>query len=120
MSAAHQAAASSIDPSKHNGAVLAAENGTPIHSTAACNQFPAGVNELPGERWERPAKYQFIEHAERNAIYRAARQGIPTEGLVLVCPWSACTDCARAIIQSGIVMLVRETLPESERWAESI
>jgi dCMP deaminase len=58
------------------------------------------------DRLERPTKYSFIEHAERNAIYHAARNGERTIGGILYAPWFACADCARAIIQAGITTVV--------------
>ena len=47
-------------------------------------------------------------HAERNAIYAAAREGIRLEGSTIFTPGLPCPDCARAIIQAGIV-----EIPES-------
>jgi dCMP deaminase len=100
----------STDPSTQNGAVLVKES--EIVASGA-NHFPRGVQELP-ERWQRPAKYQFVEHAERNAIFDAARNGVPTSGLTMYCPWFACADCARAIIQAGIVEVVGHYDPHAE------
>lgn len=93
----------SRDPSTQNAALLVDSNGLIIGSDV--NRFPDGVLETP-ERWERPLKYKIIEHAERNVIFQLARRGIKTEGLIMVCPWAACSDCARAIIQCGIKKLV--------------
>lgn len=45
-------------------------------------------------------------HSERNAIFWAARRGVPIEGATLHCTDSPCIDCAHAIVQSGIVRLV--------------
>lgn len=111
----------SPDPSTQNGAILL-DSWRPLNYTLAVNEFPRGV-EYREERWERPAKYGFIEHAERNAIYAAARIGIQTDGLTLVCPWAACDDCGRAIIQAGISRLVTlrpKTSDTNERWDSSI
>lgn len=47
-------------------------------------------------------KYFWMEHAERNAIYNAARRGAKLKGCKLYVPWMPCTDCARGIIQTGI------------------
>lgn len=113
-------ATESPDPSTQNGAILVAGDEA-LLATAACNEFPAGVNYTP-ERWERPLKYEVIEHAERNAIFEAARLGIGTEGLTLVCAWAACSDCARAIIQAGLSELVT-LAPEGVthgHWGDSI
>ena len=37
------------------------------------NSFPKGLNDDLQERQERPEKYYWIEHAERNALYNAPR-----------------------------------------------
>lgn len=100
---AYQLAQLSPDPSTQNGALLFAWNGKMIGS--GVNAFPMGVEYTP-ERWERPLKYEIIEHAERNAIFSAARQGNPTEGAIMICPWAACANCGRAIINSGITTLI--------------
>lgn len=70
------------------------------------NGFPRGVNESPEARHARPAKYLWTEHAERNAIYQAARIGVPLAGCSMYLPWFPCMDCARAIVQAGIERLV--------------
>ncbi len=41
-------------------------------------------------------------HAEANAIYNAARQGIPLEGAEMFCTYRPCEKCFEAIVQSGI------------------
>ena len=53
-----------------------------------------GVNDLTN-RFERPVKYMYFEHAERNAIFTAARHGIRTEGATLYVQALPCVDCAR-------------------------
>lgn len=45
-------------------------------------------------------------HAEVNAIYFAARNGIKTEGCTLYCTTQPCKKCAEAIIQAGIIQVV--------------
>lgn len=96
-------AKSSHDPSTQNAALLVNDIGDGI--SIDVNRFPDGVREIP-ERWERPLKYKIIEHAERNVLYNAARLGFKTAGLTMVCPWAACSDCARALIQCGLKRLV--------------
>lgn len=44
-----------------------------------------------------------VIHAEANAILFAAKTGIPTEGTTLFITHSPCFECAKMIIQSGIV-----------------
>jgi len=113
------------DPSTQNGAIIISTDG---RGSYGANHFPKNVVEST-ERWKRPLKYQFVEHAERNAIYAAAKEGIPTEGATMYCPWAACTDCMRGIIQCGIKKLVthhnpladtRFGQPVSDLWKESI
>ena len=73
------------------------------------NSLPRGVRddaEKFPERFQRPEKYMWIEHAERNAIYSAARIGVPLSGSKLIAPGLPCMDCGRAIIQVGIVEVV--------------
>jgi dCMP deaminase len=113
------AATWSDDPDTQNGAVLVSTRG---YVVCGANRFPFGVNELP-ERLSRPSKYLYLEHAERDAVYAAAMSGIVAQGSTLYCPWFACPDCARAIIQSGIARVVGHDRPISmtpERWVEPI
>jgi len=119
MYAAITFAVNSPDASTQNAAMLTMPDGNGLPETLSCNGFPLGI-ESKRERWERPVKYSYVEHAERNAIYAAAREGIKTEGLTLVAVWASCADCARAIIQSGISRLVRYAGTAHTRWDESI
>jgi dCMP deaminase len=106
----------SDDPHTQNGAVLVTPRGDPV---GAANGFPAGVVAHDARR-ERPTKYSYIEHAERNAIYTAARRGVPTKGATLYCPWFACADCARAIICAGVKEVVGLAHPPAHsHWKES-
>lgn len=89
------------------------------------NGFPRGVEDGVEARHERPAKYLFTEHAERNAIYNAVRANIPIKGCRLYLNFSpsCCADCARAIIQSGIIEVVGNESPfpgKGEQWEQSI
>ncbi|CAF2460413.1 unnamed protein product [Rotaria sp. Silwood2] len=88
----------SKDPRTKIGAVLVRDRRDLI---SGYNGIPEGVQDLRS-RFERPTKYMFFEHAERNAIFTAARHGIRTEGATLYVQALPCVDCARAIIQSGI------------------
>lgn len=72
----------------------------------ACNTYPHGVLDGIQERTEAPLKYIWIEHAERNAIYLAARRGISTEGCTMFVELAPCVECARAIIQAGLAQVV--------------
>ena len=50
----------------------------------------------------RPEKYFWFEHAERNAIFNAARTGTPLDGCIAYVTGPVCADCGRALVQSGI------------------
>ncbi len=119
--AAYNLATHSPDPSTQNAVLLVKDDFYVIASAINC--FPVGVKYL-ADRWERPAKYQWIEHAERNAIYQSGRIGVATEGLTMVAVWAACADCARGIVQSGVSTLIRHNPPNSDegadRWLASI
>jgi dCMP deaminase len=99
---AYEIATKSPDPSTQNGALLVTEQGFPV--AGDINRFPKGVHDRP-ERWEKPLKYEIIEHAERNVIYKVGRAA-GTEGLTMICPWACCANCARGIIEAGIIRLV--------------
>jgi dCMP deaminase len=88
------------------GAVLVLADG--VTTLAACNDFPAGVSDLDA-RHAFPDRLLWIEHAERNAIFAAARDGLATAGATLIATFHPCADCARAIVQAGIANL--HTLP---------
>lgn len=92
----------SSDPNTQTGVVIV-KKGKIVARGA--NQPPQGVILTP-ERRERPMKYSFVEHAERNAVYDAAKKGVKLEGATIYSPWFPCAECARAIIQAGIVEFV--------------
>jgi dCMP deaminase len=85
------------------------------------NGLPRGVNDDIPARHSREtgAKYKWSSHAERNAIYNAARVGTPLKGCTIYVPFFPCVECAKAIIQAGIVELVAYAPDYSDlKWAE--
>jgi dCMP deaminase len=103
MSLAKHIAEWSKDRSRKVGCVIIGPN-REIRSTGY-NGFPRGVNDDKDERHERPAKYFWTEHAERNAVYNAVRNGVSLNDSVAYCTLFPCSDCSRALIQSGIKKL---------------
>ena len=83
-------------------AILFCDGGETI---AACNTFPKGVADLDW-RHEGDGRLVWMEHAERNAIFAAAKQGRALAGATLATTFFPCIDCARAIVQSGIARLL--------------
>ncbi len=105
-------AARSKDPHTQVGCIIAG----PAHEirSTGYNSFPRGIRDNIPERLERPVKYLWMEHAERNAILNAARVGTPLEGCTLYVELMPCMDCGRAIVQAGI----REVVISRKRMAE--
>lgn len=109
----------SKDTSTQVGCVIVGR-GAEILSTGY-NGLPRGAYDDLPERQIRPEKLFWFEHAERNAIYNAARVGIPLKGstaYVTLCP---CMDCARAIVQSGIKKVITYDIRDTDtiqRWKE--
>lgn len=127
MRVAYQHALRSPDPSTQNGAVVVSRPFSRRKDVAlghGWNDFPLGVKNLPA-RLERPLKYDFIEHAERCAIYDTTHQNrVSCERGTIYALWAACADCARAIIEVGIERLVTHSFYTDAAiegpWASSI
>jgi dCMP deaminase len=117
---AHQVKLKSKDERTQIGVVMVGKDNEIV--STGYNSFPRGLNDNLSERQERPEKYFWFEHAERNAIYNAARIGVSTLGttMYMTCDIS-CADCARAIINSGVskVVFSRTTKQWPEIWLES-
>lgn len=111
----------SSDSSTRNGALLVDSSGRIL--TTGVNAFVGPSFYLDPRNHERPRKYKVTEHAERAAIFNAARQGICTQGLLLVCPWASCPDCARAIVLAGIIKVIGHKQAYDKtppRWVEEV
>ena len=113
MQEAELKASWSKDRSRQVGCVIVNDDDVVVSS--GWNGFPRGINDDVESRHERPAKYEWTEHAERNAIYNAARIGVPLKGTTMYCTLFSCAPCVRSIIQSGVVRLV---CPEPD-WNDS-
>lgn len=102
LTIAEAVGARSKDPSTQIGAVIV-DDENQIVSTGY-NGLPRGMVEDDPILFERPSKYDYFEHAERNAIYAAARKGCSVKGcrIYLAGKHFCCLECARAIVQAGI------------------
>lgn len=96
----------SKDPSTKVGCIIV--NDDNVILSTGFNGFPRGINENVEHRWRRPEKYNWVEHAERNAIYNAARVGVQLNGARAYLNWEPkpCADCTRALIQAGIKEII--------------
>lgn len=117
--AKYQASLFSKDPDKKVGAILLAPGSYQILSLGY-NGFSRKVDDAVPHRWDRPTKYMYVEHAERNCVYNAARSGTAIENSIAVITMFPCCDCARALIQSGITTVIT-VKPDMKhpRWGQS-
>jgi dCMP deaminase len=88
------------------------------------NGIPMGCEDLP-VRLLRPKKDYWMEHAERNAIFSAARLGIAVAGCTAYVTKHPCAGCARGLVQAGITRLVCPAPVSADSrwwisWAEAV
>ncbi|MFA6273092.1 MAG: dCMP deaminase family protein [Candidatus Paceibacterota bacterium] len=102
----------SKDPSTQTGAVVVNEKNIVVG--LGYNGFPRGIDskDLP---WDREGdfektKYAYVCHSEENAIYNS---NASTEGCKIYCTLFPCNECAKTIIQNGII----EVIYESDKYA---
>ena len=87
----------SRDGHTHVGSVIVDSDNVLV--STGYNSLPRGIEVDQAKRRlsrENGEKYHWMEHAERNAIYNAARRGTVLRGCKLYVPWTPCTDCTRA------------------------
>ncbi|MBZ9986702.1 hypothetical protein LB572_06280 [Mesorhizobium sp. BH1-1-5] len=122
---AMSAAEGSYDPHRQVGAAIVGADGElasigtnrpPAELKCTIEESHAAIKRDP--RW----KYFVLEHAERNAIRNACHAGKKLEGGTIYLTLFPCSDCARAIVASGLKCVV---VPESgkdstrdEKWLE--
>lgn len=114
---ARHVSAWSKDPSTKVGCVIVSPSNE-IRSVGY-NGLPRNI-EGGQPRLDRPEKYVWVEHAERNAIYAAARAGVPLEGCKMYIDWFPCVECSRGIVQVGIrELFCLEPEWTNSQWGES-
>lgn len=98
------AAKRSKDPNTQVGACIVDKNN--IILSTGYNGFPYGCSDdvYPWEREGDDTKYNYVVHAELNAILNA--RGKALNGARLYVDLFPCNECAKAIIQSGIAEVV--------------
>jgi dCMP deaminase len=114
----------SKDPSTQVGAVVVDSNRVVVGM--GYNGFPRGVKDYEKRYDDRPTKYSMIVHAELNAILTAGDKARGSTIYVYPafgCP-PLCSNCAKAVIQSGISRVVGyepEVSSEvAERWRSEL
>lgn len=118
---AEQVKLKSKDKHTQIGAVIVGEDNEVL--STGYNSFPRGMDDSKEERQERPEKYFWFEHAERNAIYNAARIGVSLKNsTIYLTSGLPCMDCARGIVNSGVKVVWCKrvcTTKNKEKWEES-
>ena len=119
---AHEVASWSKDRSTQVGAVIMGPDRDP--RSFGYNGFPRNVNDNIEARHERPLKYAWTEHAERNALANCNRVGIPTKDCSIYITHFPCSNCSRMIIQSGLKDVVVDAASVEndfgQRWDEDL
>lgn len=124
LAALCRVAAESHDPDTNNAAGVAARPARAfldgvLFSGDAANWIPDRIMPNPDRR-RRPAKYDWIIHAEIAALLAA---GNDAAGGTLYALWAACPTCATAIVEAGIdrVVTLKKTQDATpERWREKV
>lgn len=114
---AKEIASWSKDPSTKVGAVIVGKKGQIV--SQGYNGFPRNFKDTIERYADRQTKYKYIIHAEANAIYNALYNGASVENCTIyVYGLPCCSECAKAIIQSGIKRVVYNTDPKPN-WVEN-
>lgn len=121
MSMAYFVAIKSKDQSTNIGAVIV-DSDNSIVSTGY-NSFVRDINDDLPERQQRPEKYFWFEHAERNSIYNAAKMGSALRGCRMYTQGIPCPACMRAVIHSRISELIyhkswHDSGFEGQKWID--
>jgi len=109
MQLADHVAQWSKDKSTKVGAVIVIDK-NPI--SVGYNGFPRGCDDDNEERHQRPLKYDWVLHAEENAIINAARYGQKTMGADMYVNWFPCAKCAGMIVNAGIKRIFCDKEPD--------
>ena len=84
------------------------------------NGFPRNIEDLD-DRWSnREEKYKYVVHAEMNCIYNANYHNQSLKGSTMyIVGLPVCHECAKGIIQAGVVRVVAEFKDAPLKWARS-
>lgn len=114
----------SKDPSTQVGAVIVSPDNRII--SVGWNGMPktkSGVNNDIIYPWRKDSsnalenKYMYVVHAEPNAIAHSSES---VRGCTMYLTWFPCSECAKAIVQSGISKLVYLHEYTTDRYRESM
>lgn len=106
MALAHVVASRSKDPEIQVGAVLTLNR---LVLGTGYNGFPSGMHE-DAERWMSPVKFDYVVHAEMNAISGAARKGIHIFKSTLYSTMIPCPTCCKLLMTMGVREIVYDSV----------
>lgn len=108
----------SKDPSRGVGALIVSPDKQIV--ATGFNGLPRGFEDTD-DRLQRPNKYDFVVHAELNALIQCARNGVSPIDCSIYSSFSPCVNCAISIVQAGIRSVYTYEIEEAdERWLDSI
>mgnify|MGYP003134585905 CR=1 FL=1 len=83
------------------------------------NGFMSGIDDSALPR-KRPEKYPFMIHAEANAVYNAAKNGVSTIGSTCYITAIPCLSCLQMLYQCGVSSIVFSDIssPKMEIYSE--
>lgn len=114
---AHEVMTWSKDPGTTVGCVLVKDKR--IIATGY-NGFPANLSDALPLYKDRDYKLAITIHAEKNALFNAAKNGAYTEGCSAYVTFPPCSQCAAALIQAGVKFLFcPDPRMAPERWRKS-
>ena len=118
MDMAYLVATKSKDESMKVGAVvISGSNGNVILSTGY-NGFVRYADDEDEAKKARPEKYNWTCHGELNAICNAARVGTALNRSRMYVTCHPCVECARAIVQAGIIEVIIPSKDDDPFWKE--
>ena len=107
----------SKDPSTKIGAIAVKDKR--LVSTGY-NGFPRGIQDYDDRCNNREEKYKYVVHAEMNCIYNANYHNQSLKGSTMyIVGLPVCHECAKGIIQAGVVRVVAEFKDAPLKWARS-
>jgi dCMP deaminase len=107
----------SKDPGTTVGCVLVKERR--ILATGY-NGFPANLSDSLPLYQNREYKLAVVVHAEKNALFNAAKNGANTESCTAYVTFPPCSQCAAALIQAGVrTVICPDPNLSPERWRQN-
>ena len=91
----------SKDPHTKVGAYALTADFSRVLATGINGQV-RGIDDSNEDRWVKPQKYSFVQHAESNVVANAARTGTPLDNAVIAVTKFPCSTCTKLLVQAGI------------------